>query len=64
MNREKCLEEMIRSMIIGGVIGMFGLAFVHQQLRGPLEMVVYWIATWGIATYGTWSVIDWMDRRR
>lgn len=64
MKREKNLEEMVRSMAIGGVIGAACISLVHGAIRGPLEMVVYWIATWGISTYATWSVIDWLDRRK
>lgn len=62
MKREQYLEEMLKSMSIGGVIGMICLAFVHQELKTPLELVVFWVATWMVAMYCVWSVIEWRDR--
>ena len=48
----------------GGLIGIIAMFVVAKHMRNPLEMLAYWIATWGIASYGVWFVIDLIDMER
>lgn len=64
MKREKSLEEMVKSLIGGGLIGIIAMFAVAKHMRNPLEMLAYWVATWGIASYGVWFVIDLIDTHK
>lgn len=63
MTREECFREMCISMAFGGLITLFVFLIIYR-VCSPLEVVAYWVCTWAISTYGVWSVIDWMDRKK
>lgn len=63
MSRSECQREMIFAMTAGNLITAVLLAFLHDGLTAG-EVMAFWMATWFIATYCAWSVIDWADRHK
>ena len=63
MSREKCLEEMMISMVTGMCISILVISICHEMFC-PVELAAFWFGTWCIATYAVWSIIDWVDKKK
>lgn len=62
MKREKNIEEMNVSMIIGAIITL--LLLLALDVNSKLEFVITFAAVWFITTAGVWGVIDWKGERK
>lgn len=61
--REKNLEECLISSVIGELVTMIIFAFCHKMFTG-CEVIVFWMATHMICTYGTWTAIELKERKK
>ena len=64
MTRDQCIREMYTSLLIGNVITVIIFAFSHEIFVNAFEVISYWIGTWFVATYATWTIIDIIDRHK
>lgn len=62
--REKYLSELVIAMNIGNAITVVLFALVHQIFTNTIETIVFMVATYFIAVYGSWTVIEVVDEER
>lgn len=61
--REQCLQEMVMSLVFGGIAAIIAFSSVFQYADFTVVgAIAFLIGTWYIGTYCAWSLIDWTER--